>query len=313
VIIGHEQTRISLSLRLKNNPDGVFLFHGPSCVGKKKIALDLIRKSFCGGDDSCKCQSCSLILSDKHPDILCIGTFNRIKVSDVDSILEFMLTAPLLSDRKAVIANNADKMTMGSINRMLNLLEGSKTGIFFLITDNLSQLPVTIVSRCEKYEFNRLNKEQYAQIIHKNLGYDKNKSAILGNLAAELPIDILSNAGLCLKYRTKAFEFFSDIKKRELIDVLEETDQIDREDLSLYIDMLIIISTDLLMLKNNYPNIVNKDMEDKLVALAKNCNDRALLWSVNTLSQVKKYSMYGINLNMALKNALIKTYPLLNA
>lgn len=106
-----------------------------------------------------------------------------------------------------------------------------------------------------------------------------------------------------------AVEFLSGVKTRSLIDSIDYVDKIDREDLPIFTDMLVLILTDFLLLKNNISKIANKDMEEDFITISKDINDKALIMVVDLFSQIKRYLYLNINLNLYLKNAVIKSYP----
>ena len=309
-IIGHEQLKEKLSIRLKEHPAGVYLFCGPASIGKRTTAFEASRIILCEKfGEKCSCQSCKRFKLE-HPDFLCIGQHERVKVKDVSSVITFGSTAPLISDYKTVVIDNAHEITHEAANRLLKILEEPppKFTIFLVTSDPQSLLP-TILSRCIKYEFGNLNRDDLTMIMKKKLGFSPKKAEILGLLAADSSLDVFSNAGLYLRYRKMAVEFLSGVKTRPLIDSIDYVDKIDREDLPIFTDMLVLILTDFLLLKNNISKITNKDMEEDFITISKDINDKALIMVVDLFSQIKRYLYLNINLNLYLKNAVIKSHP----
>jgi DNA polymerase-3 subunit delta' len=310
-VIGHEQLKEKLSIRLKEHPAGVFLFCGPASIGKRTTAFEAAKYILCEdkSEEKCSCQSCKRFKSE-HPDFLCVGRHEKIKVHDVDSIINFSSTAPLISDYKVVVLDNAHEITPEAANRLLKRLEEPPPKFtFILVTSNPQYLIPTVLSRCIKYEFGNLNRDELTTIIRKKLGFSSKKSEVLGLLAVDSSLDVFKNAGHYLKYRKMAVEFLSEIKSRSLIDSLDYVDKIEKEDIPIFIDMMMLLLTDFLLLKNNIPEITNKDMEEDLIKIAKHINDKALIGVVGMFSQIKRYLYLNINLNLYLKNAVIKSYP----
>ncbi len=313
-VIGHEELKIRLIPRLEKHPAGVFLFCGPASVGKRTTAFEVGKSILCKNkSEKCKCDSCKRF-NEGHPDFLCIGTESRIKVADVNSIIDFCTTAPFLSNSKIIVIDNAHEITLEAANRLLKLLEEPPLNFsFFLITSNPEAIIPTIVSRCIRYEFGNLSREELTIIIKKKLGFSPKKAETLGWLAAGSSLDIFDKAGEYLKYRNMALELVSNMKKRYLVDSIDYIDKIEKGDLSLFNDMIVLVLTDLILLKNNISEIANIDKKDNLVKIAEIYNDRALIGIVGLFSQVKRYLYLNINLNLYLKNAVIKTYPLFKA
>jgi DNA polymerase-3 subunit delta' len=311
-IIGHDQLKERLSAHLSKDPAGTYLLYGPASVGKRSTAYEASRALLClnrTGDD-CDCQSCRKF-NHGHPDFFSTGQDSRIKVSDVDQFLEFTETSPLLSEFKVAVLDNAHEITWEAANRLLKTLEEPPSKfVIFLITSDPQSLLLTVLSRCLKYEFGALSREDLTNIIWKKLGFNLPDAQILGWVAAGSSIDIFSKAGLYLKHRKTSFEFLSGIRYRPLVDSMDFIDKIERQDLSIFVDMSMLILTDFLLLKNNLTEIVNADLLEDLKKSVADLNDRALIGIVGAFSQLKKNARLNVNLNLCLKNILIKTYPL---
>lgn len=311
-VIGHEEVKLRLISRFEKDPAGVFLFCGPASVGKRTTAFEIAKMTLCKTKaEKCKCNSCKRFKIG-HPDFLSVGSNDKIKVADVDSIIEFCSTTPFLSDSKIIVIDNAHDMTVEAANRLLKLLEEPPLNYsFFLITSDPESIIKTVSSRCIRYEFRSLTKEDLVVIIKKKLGFPPKKAEVLSGLAVGTSLDIFSRAGEALKYRDMAIELITNMKKRHLEDSIDYIDKIEKDDLPLFSDMITLVLNDLILLKNEYMKITNMDKRDNLVKVAESYNGKALIWAVGVFSQVKKYLFLNINLNLYLKNSIIKTYPLL--
>ena len=311
-VIGHKVIKEKLGDLLTRGSAGTYLFYGPPSVGKRTMAFELAKAILCLNkiDMECTCKSCKKFYSG-HPDFLCIGQHETIKVSDVDSILDFTSLSSLLSNEKVIVIDNAQDITWEAANRLLKVLEEPPPKVsFFLITPDPNALIPTILSRCIKYEFGALSREDLTNIIWKKLGFDLPQAQVLGWLASDSSFDVFAKAGHYLKYRNLAYEFLAGIKTRDLSDSLDFVDKVDRPDLGIFADMLVIVITDLLLLYNRIKAITNVDLIEPLEKLALTFKDRALVASMATFSQVKKDIYLNVNLNMVLKSTIIKTYPL---
>jgi len=312
-VIGHDAIKKKLGALLARGSAGTFLFYGPPSVGKRTTAFELAKAILCNnrpmfGD--CSCRSCLKFYSG-HPDFLCIGQHEKIKVEDVDAILDFTSLSPLLSNEKVIVIDNAQDITWEAANRLLKVLEEPPPKVsFFLITRDINALIPTILSRCIKYEFGVLSREDLTNIIWKKLGFDLPQAQVLGWLASDSSFDVFAKAGHYLKYRNLAYEFLAGVKNKDLSDLLDFVDKVDRQDLGIFADMLVIVLTDLLLLYNKIKAITNVDLIEPLEKLAFTFKDRALVACVATFSQAKKDAYLNVNLNMVLKNTIIKTHPL---
>ena len=311
-VIGHGQLKERLIVRLKKHPIGTFLFYGPPSTGKRTTAFEAAKFILCeeSGEAKCVCRSCKRSEFD-HPDFLCVGRKEKIKVADVEKILEFSETTPFLSKNKVIVLDNAHDITWEAANRLLKLLEEPPPHFaFFLVSDNPQKMIPTILSRCIKFEFNSLQKDDLIEIFSIKMGFKKSEAKMLGWVAADTSMDIFSHAGKYLKYRMMVVEFLSNMKKRKLIDSLDYIDKIERGDLSIFCDLLVLILTDILLLKNGIQDITNGDIIKDVTKIAENINPKALIAITSHFSQVKRYQYLNINSNMNLKSCLIKSYPL---
>lgn len=91
---------------------------------------------------------------------------------------------------------------------------------------------------------------------------------------------------------------------------MDYIDKVEKNDMSIFIDMVMVLLTDFLLMKNVISSIINMDKLEDISKSVKGLNDRALVGIAGVFSQIKKYAYLNVNLNMNFKNALIKSYPL---
>ena len=312
-IIGHDKLKERLSAHLKSDPAGTYLFYGPASVGKRTVAFEASKAVLCHNRtaDECDCPSCKKFKTG-HPDFFSIEQQDgKIKVADVDRFLEFAETTPLLSDFKAAVLNNAHEITWGAANRLLKILEEPPTKfVIFLVSSDPEYLPLTVLSRCIRYEFGALSREDLTNILLNKFGFSPAEASVLGWMAAGSSIDIFPKVGLYLKHRGTALEFLSGIRYKPLVDSMDFVDKIERQDLPIFIDMVMLILTDFLFLKNDIPDIANADLLDAMKKASADLKGKALIGVAGQFSQLKRNMQLNVNLNLNLKNILIKTHPL---
>jgi len=133
---------------------GSILLLGEEGIGKKRLALDLVRKLNCDGDPpGSVCNTCRRILLGSHPDLTLVqpdGEF--IKVESVRSVIESSVTRPYESRFRAVIVDEADRLHPSAANALLKTLEEPPDFlVFFLISSRPEKLLPTIRSRSESH------------------------------------------------------------------------------------------------------------------------------------------------------------------
>jgi DNA polymerase-3 subunit delta' len=305
-IFGHNPLRSSLSSIV--GKQGVYLFYGPPSVGKRTIAQELATYFLCKDkkDEGCVCGSCQSI-SAGHPDFLCVGQDGKLKVGDVDRVIEFASFSPLVSKTKVIIIDGVDRASPEAANRLLKILEESSYTFFLISSNNYSILP-TVISRCLKIKFGPLSQEDLANVLWKKFGFDLPKARVIGWLGAGSSVDVFSNAGLYLKYRDMSFELLG---LSDLLDALDFIEKVDSKELTIFVDILIMTLTDILLSKKGIEDIVNSDRRDDVLKIAKVFSEKGLILSLSFLSQVKKDAQLNVNLGLIFKTTLIKIFPML--
>jgi len=151
-------------------PPGL-LFHGEEGIGKEKAALAFLAALFCRGhtpDGACgACPECRLLASGAHPNLLRVSPENHfIQIAEIRRLKE-ELSLKAFSDRpRAALICPADRMTLQAANALLKTLEEPPPATHFvLVAHRLSQLPPTIVSRCQKVPFSTLPAKVVEEIL----------------------------------------------------------------------------------------------------------------------------------------------------
>lgn len=194
-IYGHEnQIRIlQTAMRMKRVPHA-YLFYGMKGIGKRTLAEVFAKALNClaqrdfmqngrssegVGFDSCdQCLSCVKADRSNHPDIMTVkadGQFIRIK--EIREVQEQMKFAPVEKGLRVFLMIDADRMNNVSANALLKTLEEpSRSNLLILITSSPHQLPVTILSRCQRVRFNPLQKETIASFLQDRLSMEPKRA-----------------------------------------------------------------------------------------------------------------------------------------
>jgi DNA polymerase-3 subunit delta' len=155
-----------------------YIFEGVPGSGRRLVARELSKALLCdlGGEEGCgECASCLKFDTSNHPDYLEIAPEGKsVKVEQVESLQEFLLTRPYVSDRKVVVVDEAETMTVSAQNRLLKLVEEppAYATLIFIATSADALLP-TILSRCQVISFGRLEPEVIQTWLMREKGLDE--------------------------------------------------------------------------------------------------------------------------------------------
>ena len=159
-----------------------FLFHGMRGIGKRTTALALAKTLLCERLDACGlCPACRKVESGNHPDVVVItpqGQF--IKIEDIRGLRNQMRFRPLEGAKRVFILVDAERMNITSANSLLKTLEEpSLVNVLILVSSRPYQLPMTILSRCQKLRFHPIPSDIVARYLEAKLGLDGETAATL--------------------------------------------------------------------------------------------------------------------------------------
>ncbi len=142
-----------------------YLFCGTRGTGKTTIAKIFSRAVNCenpkDGSPCGECESCRSILNGSSMNVIEIDAASNNGVDDVRQIIEEVAYSPAQGRYKVYIVDEVHMMSPGAFNALLKTLEEPpEYVIFILATTEANKLPVTILSRCQRYDFRRISMEE---------------------------------------------------------------------------------------------------------------------------------------------------------
>ena len=154
-----------------------YLFAGPAGTGKRTLADICARALLCSGqgEKPCDvCPSCKQFLSGNHPDVIRVKPEKSIGVESVRETIDALAVHPYESGRHVVLIDEADKMTPQAQNALLKTLETPPgDAVFFLMTDQMTTLLPTIISRCRIVRFSLLEEADAVRVLMSQNGMEK--------------------------------------------------------------------------------------------------------------------------------------------
>ena len=150
-----------------------YLFTGIRGVGKTTIARIVAKSLNCekGIDNICKenfCTHCESITNSNHLDVLEMDAASKTGVDDVRDLIEFSRYGPTSAKYKIFIIDEVHMLSKQAFNALLKTLEEPPEYLKFIFaTTEIKKIPVTVVSRCQRYDLSRVKSDQLFQFIKK--------------------------------------------------------------------------------------------------------------------------------------------------
>ncbi len=184
-----------------------YLFTGTRGTGKTSCAKILANAVNClnskDGDPCLECESCKAILQDKNTDIVEMDAASNNGVDNIRELKEKISFAPSSSKYRVYIIDEVHMLSQGAFNALLKTLEEPpKHVIFILATTEVHKLPATILSRCQRFDFRRIETSKICerlQFVAKNeeLTLTDSAAALIASAADGGMRDALSILDLC--------------------------------------------------------------------------------------------------------------------
>lgn len=139
-----------------------FLFSGPRGTGKTSTARILAKMVNCEQGPTAEpcdvCEQCVTIRDGSHMDVREIDAASHGGVDDARELRERAPTAPALGREKVYIIDEAQRLSREAFDALLKVFEEPPPGVrFILATTEPHKIPATIVSRCQSFEFRRVD------------------------------------------------------------------------------------------------------------------------------------------------------------
>jgi DNA polymerase III subunit gamma/tau len=173
-LIGQDVVAETISNSIKaNKVPNAYLFTGIRGIGKTTIARIVAKSLNCsnGIDSVCKealCENCTAISNSNHIDVLEMDAASKTGVDDVRDLIEFSRYGPTSAKYKIFIIDEVHMLSKQAFNALLKTLEEPPEYLKFIFaTTEIKKIPITVVSRCQRFDLSRIKSLELFNFIKK--------------------------------------------------------------------------------------------------------------------------------------------------
>lgn len=182
---------------ITNRISHAYLFCGSRGTGKTTIAKIIAKTVNCLNpeDGMCcnKCENCIQFADKKTTDIIEIDAASNNGVDEIREIRNKVNLVPSTGKYKVYIIDEVHMLTVGAFNALLKTLEEPPSHVIFILaTTEPHKIPMTILSRCQRFDFKKISEDQ----LYQRLQYISEKENILIEENALHEIAHLSDGGM---------------------------------------------------------------------------------------------------------------------
>lgn len=318
-VVGQEHIKTTLKNQIKTGRIGhAYLLNGTRGTGKTSIAKILARAVNCEnpkeGEPCNECEICKAILEGSLTDVVEMDAASNNSVEDIREIRNEVNFLPTRAKYRIYIIDEVHMLSTGAFNALLKTLEEPPQHVkFILATTEPQKLPVTILSRCQRFDFKKISNQDIAKrlklVCEKNQ-IEINEEAL--NLIAILSEGAMRDALSILERCIQEGESKIDVDKvKDLVGIpkltyihktteaiidsnvekaIEEIDNVINEgkDLTNFLWEMIKYTKDILVTKiGKQPEIYNKEETEKINQIAEKASKERLLKIILKLSEME--------------------------
>ncbi|MDC3042810.1 DNA polymerase III subunit gamma/tau [Candidatus Pelagibacter sp.] len=173
-LIGQEVVAETITNSIKADKiPNAYLFTGIRGIGKTTTARIVAKTLNCsnGIDNLCKenfCESCKSISESSHIDVLEMDAASKTGVDDVRDLIEFSRYGPTSAKYKIFIIDEVHMLSKQAFNALLKTLEEPPEYLKFIFaTTEIKKIPITVVSRCQRFDLSRIKSSELLEFIKK--------------------------------------------------------------------------------------------------------------------------------------------------
>ncbi len=196
-LIGQEVLVTTLTNAIESNRvPHAFILTGIRGIGKTSTARIIAKCLNYAGSDGQQamtaklkddCEQCRAIDQGRHPDVLELDAASRTGVNDMRELIESINYRPVMGRYKVYIIDEVHMLSRSAFNALLKTLEEPPEHTKFIFaTTEIQKVPVTILSRCMRFDLPRINTEQLS--LHLLNISEKEGALLLPNAAKAIAV-----------------------------------------------------------------------------------------------------------------------------
>ena len=172
-LIGQEVVAETITNSIKADKiPNAYLFTGIRGIGKTTTARIVAKALNClnGIENKCKikCDNCDAITNSNHIDVLEMDAASKTGVDDVRDLIEFSRYGPTSAKYKIFIIDEVHMLSKQAFNALLKTLEEPPEYLKFIFaTTEIKKIPITVVSRCQRFDLSRIKSSELFEFIKK--------------------------------------------------------------------------------------------------------------------------------------------------
>ncbi|WP_419903576.1 DNA polymerase III subunit gamma/tau [Kiloniella sp.] len=160
-----------------------FILTGVRGVGKTTSARIIAKALNCIGTDGTGgptadpcgvCESCVSVAQDRHVDVMEMDAASRTGVGDIRELIEGVRYRPVSARKKVYIIDEVHMLSNSAFNALLKTLEEPPEHVVFIFaTTEIRKVPVTVLSRCQRFDLRRLEHAELVKLFTMVLGKEQ--------------------------------------------------------------------------------------------------------------------------------------------
>ena len=318
-IVGQETVTTILKNQIKSNKiSHAYIFSGCRGTGKTSAAKVFARAINClnpvGGEPCNECEICKKILDGTTTDVVEMDAASNNSVENIRQIRQEVVYSTVDAKYRVYIIDEAHMLTTSAFNALLKTLEEPPENVVFILaTTEQHKIPVTILSRCLKFEFNKLSKENISSRLkyvleQEKIKYEDEAIDYISYLADGALRDALSILDRCKNEYTDVLKYQDVLKIVGGIDkkvINEISENIIKENLDEVLKKLDEITSQGKDIKRLVSSI-NEKMLEILINTSDSNEKNKIVSIINKLSKLENDMKYAMNPEILIKSCFVE-------